>query len=131
MMPIPVYGSTHKCQSWGHILVGVIIAAIFMSSERGHASAFMPHQKSIIPTSICLSAMPIPPPPTTTNSNALYHLISANRERNENGEEVSAIPLAGIHDALSAKIFAKRGAPALFLSGFGVSASLLGAPGKT
>ena len=38
------------------------------------------------------------------------------------------IPLPGVHDALSAKIFAQNGAPALFLSGFGVSASLLGAP---
>lgn len=74
--------------------------------------------------------MPMPPPPTTAHSNALYNLISTNRERNESKEKVSAIPLAGIHDALSAKIFAMRGAPALFLSGFGVSASLLGTPGK-
>lgn len=39
-----------------------------------------------------------------------------------------AIPLPGVHDALSAKIFAQAGAPALFLSGFGVSASHLGSP---
>ena len=38
------------------------------------------------------------------------------------------ILLPGIHDALSAKIFHQSGAECMFLSGFGVSASLLGAP---
>ncbi|KAL3791826.1 hypothetical protein HJC23_002457 [Cyclotella cryptica] len=68
-------------------------------------------------------------PPPATPANVLYSLISANRKHAyENKELLSAIPLAGIHDALSAKIFAQKGAPALFLSGFGVSASLLGVP---
>ena len=39
-----------------------------------------------------------------------------------------AIVLPGVHDALSAKIFAASGARALFLSGFGVSATKLGEP---
>ena len=55
---------------------------------------------------------------------SLYTLIKDRRldKRSE------AIPLYGVHDALSAKIFSRHGAPALFLSGFGVSASLLGLP---
>lgn len=40
----------------------------------------------------------------------------------------NAIILPGVHDALSAKIFAQQGAKALFISGFGVSASKLGQP---
>ncbi|KAL7518219.1 hypothetical protein ACHAWX_004042 [Stephanocyclus meneghinianus] len=73
--------------------------------------------------------MPMETPPPGTPANVLHSLISANRRRAfENKEFLSAIPLAGIHDALSAKIFAQSGAPALFLSGFGVSASLLGVP---
>lgn len=36
--------------------------------------------------------------------------------------------LPGVYDALSAKIFERQGAPALFLSGFGVSAAKLGRP---
>jgi 2-methylisocitrate lyase-like PEP mutase family enzyme len=71
------------------------------------------------------------PPPKGTSSHALYALINSNRRKNEAREAVSAIPLAGVHDALSAKAFAQCGAPALFLSGFGVSASLLGVPGET
>eukprot|EP00521_Asterionellopsis_glacialis_P009636 CAMPEP_0195288768 /NCGR_PEP_ID=MMETSP0707-20130614/5298_1 /TAXON_ID=33640 /ORGANISM="Asterionellopsis glacialis, Strain CCMP134" /LENGTH=308 /DNA_ID=CAMNT_0040348669 /DNA_START=176 /DNA_END=1099 /DNA_ORIENTATION=+ len=39
-----------------------------------------------------------------------------------------AIALPGIHDALSAKIFASSGSKVLFLSGFGVSANRLGVP---
>ena len=42
--------------------------------------------------------------------------------------ERKSIVLPGVHDALSAKIFASAGAKALFLSGFGVSASKLGEP---
>lgn len=74
--------------------------------------------------------MPVDSPPNPSPSHDLYNLISANRIANESRELAEAIPLAGIHDALSAKIFAERGAPALFLSGFGVSASLLGVPGE-
>lgn len=43
-------------------------------------------------------------------------------------DERKSVVLPGIHDALSAKIFANAGAKALFLSGFGVSASKLGEP---
>jgi len=39
-----------------------------------------------------------------------------------------AIILPGCHDTLSAKIFANAGAEALFVSGFGISASRLGQP---
>eukprot|EP00978_Attheya_sp_CCMP212_P015820 scaffold40948_cov44-Attheya_sp.AAC.1 len=44
------------------------------------------------------------------------------------GRHEEAVALAGVHDALSAKVFAKAGAKALFLSGFGVSATRLGEP---
>ena len=78
-----------------------------------------------------IDIMPMDPPPKSASSHSLYNLIAANRKSNEeDSEAASAVPLAGVHDALSAKIFAQRGAPALFLSGFGVSASLLGVPGK-
>ena len=40
----------------------------------------------------------------------------------------SALILPGIHDGLSAKILVQSGAQVLFLSGFGVTASLLGKP---
>ena len=39
-----------------------------------------------------------------------------------------AILVPGVHDALSARIFAQQGASAMFLSGFGVSSTLLGQP---
>ena len=39
-----------------------------------------------------------------------------------------AILLPGVYDALSAKVFHQSGAECMFLSGFGVSASFLGAP---
>ena len=83
--------------------------------------------------------MPMPPPSSAASS--LYSIILQNRVRHavphdndtdrphpRRNPPPSSIPLAGIHDALSAKIFAQRGAPALFLGGFGVSASLLGLP---
>ena len=38
------------------------------------------------------------------------------------------ILLPGVHDALSARVFQQAGAECVFLSGFGVSASYLGAP---
>ena len=67
----------------------------------------------------------MPRPSPRSASHALYSTILQHRS---SAQSSSAIPLAGIHDALSAKIFAHHGAPALFLSGFGVSASLLGIP---
>mmetsp|Transcript_35334 Transcript_35334/g.81873 ORF Transcript_35334/g.81873 Transcript_35334/m.81873 type:complete len:224 (+) Transcript_35334:91-762(+) len=39
-----------------------------------------------------------------------------------------AIALEGVHDALSARVLSARGAPALFMSGFGVAASRYGVP---
>jgi 2-methylisocitrate lyase-like PEP mutase family enzyme len=39
-----------------------------------------------------------------------------------------AVLVPGVHDALSARIFQQKGAQALFLSGFGVSSTLLGQP---
>ena len=72
--------------------------------------------------------MPMPQPPTQSASYPLYSTILQHRRLANNNKSLSAIPLAGVHDALSAKIFAQHGAPALFLSGFGVSASLLGIP---
>ena len=81
--------------------------------------------------------MTVPEPPPTSPAYSLYHLILQNRAcRTNSGDgdkgslykNCKSIPLAGVYDALSAKIFAQNGAPALFLSGFGVSASLLGIP---
>ena len=63
-------------------------------------------------------------PSPTSAAYSLYHLIHQNRMNNNR----NAIPVAGVYDALSAKVFAQNGSPALFLSGFGVSASLLGLP---
>lgn len=40
----------------------------------------------------------------------------------------TAIAVPGVHDALSAKVFAQHETPILFLSGFGVSAARLGQP---
>lgn len=80
------------------------------------------------------AVMAVPEPPPQSPAYSLYHLILQNRAcrtNTSNGSICSnckGIPLAGVHDALSAKIFAQNGAPALFLSGFGVSASLLGVP---
>lgn len=87
------------------------------------------------------SEMPMAPPPQTSAASSLFSLVLQNRlqrtpsttaddsKRNNEKQVIhSAIPIAGVHDALSAKIFAQHGAPALFLSGFGVSASLLGIP---
>lgn len=54
----------------------------------------------------------------------LRNLYSDNRKKSS----PSAIILPGVHDALSAKIYANAGAKALFLSGFGVSACRLGQP---
>ena len=43
-------------------------------------------------------------------------------------ESSGAVCVPGVHDALSASIFAEAGARCLFLSGFGVSSSRLGVP---
>ena len=78
------------------------------------------------------TTLSMPEPPSTALAYSLYHLISQYRTHRYNNEpsnkNCDSIPLVGVYDALSAKIFAQNGAPALFLSGFGVSASLLGAP---
>ncbi|KAL7526662.1 hypothetical protein ACHAXR_001587 [Thalassiosira sp. AJA248-18] len=77
------------------------------------------------------ASLRMPEPLPSSPAHSLYHLISQNRACKTHGGNDSirkSIPLAGVHDALSAKIFAQNGAPALFLSGFGVSASLLGLP---
>lgn len=63
-------------------------------------------------------------PPTTSPAHSLYTLLKDRRMDTKR----EAIPLYGVHDALSAKILSRHGAPILFLSGFGVSASLLGLP---
>jgi hypothetical protein len=116
----------------------ILVLPLFMQAHHhvNFASAFVtpsifPHITSKLRLSPDID-MPMETPPPGTPASVLHSLISANRRRAfENEEVLSAIPLAGIHDALSAKIFAQSGAPALFLSGFGVSASLLGVPGKT
>ena len=112
----------------------VYYALLFLLLQCFSASAFVSLRQLSFPVESELylsNNMPMDPPPKSASSHSLYNLIAANRKVNEeDSEAVSAVPLAGIHDALSAKIFAQRGAPALFLSGFGVSASLLGVPGK-
>lgn len=57
----------------------------------------------------------------TSSAQRLRHLIQTR-------DTGSALIVPGIHDGLSAKIFAQSGAQVLFLSGFGVTASLLGKP---
>jgi len=93
--------------------------------------AFLPSllQQRCISSTLLLSQqtdgiMNMPEPSPTSAAYSLYHLIHQNRMNNNR----NAIPLAGVFDALSAKVFAQNGSPALFLSGFGVSASLLGLP---
>ncbi len=72
--------------------------------------------------------MPMRPPPATSGAFPLFSLVSEHRSKQTSESTKSAIPVAGVYDALSAKIFAQHKAPALFLSGFGVSAALLGIP---
>ena len=72
--------------------------------------------------------MNVAEPPPSSAAFGLYNLLLQNRLASTHNDNKRAIPLAGVHDALSAKIFAQQGAPALFMSGFGVSASLLGLP---
>lgn len=79
-------------------------------------------------SSIPSSEMPMNPPPLSSPAYNLFSLIHQNRLTQQSDDKKKAIQMAGIHDALSAKIFAEHGAPVLFLSGFGVSASLLGIP---
>lgn len=119
-------------QRWKY---SILVLPLFIHMHHHVASAFVsplfPHITRKLRLSFDID-MPMETPPPGTPANVLHSLISANRRRAfENKEFLSSIPLAGIHDALSAKIFAQSGAPALFLSGFGVSASLLGVPGKT
>ena len=69
----------------------------------------------------------------TSNENGALDLLPSHRllkliERNRSNTPRKAIPLVGIHDALSARILSNHGAEALFVSGFGVSASRLGQP---
>jgi hypothetical protein len=116
----------------------ILVLPLFMQSHHhvNTASAFvtplvLPHITCKLRLSPDID-MPMATPPPATPASVLHSLISANRRHAfENKEVLAALPLAGVHDALSAKIFAQKGAPALFLSGFGVSASLLGVPGKT
>lgn len=70
------------------------------------------------------AALNMPEPPVTSPAHALYNLILQNRASGDR----NSIPVIGCHDAISAKVFALNGATALFVSGFGVSASLLGVP---
>jgi len=72
--------------------------------------------------------MPMRPPCPTSGAFPLFSLVSEHRSKQLTQTTKSAIPIAGVHDALSAKIFAQHKAPVLFLSGFGVSAALLGIP---
>jgi 2-methylisocitrate lyase-like PEP mutase family enzyme len=58
----------------------------------------------------------------TSSAQRLRHLIQTR------GAGSASLLVPGIHDGLSAKIFAQSGAQVLFLSGFGVTASLLGKP---
>ena len=62
---------------------------------------------------------------TRSGSNRLLEIFE---EAKSHQNTRNAIIVPGVHDALSAKIFAQQGAKALFISGFGVSASKLGQP---
>ena len=77
-----------------------------------------------IATSAPLMATAIvnPMPPQYRGAASLRSLLSAHLAAG------TAVALPGVHDALSARVFAEAGAEALFLSGFGVSACRLGQP---
>mmetsp|Transcript_15759 Transcript_15759/g.19211 ORF Transcript_15759/g.19211 Transcript_15759/m.19211 type:complete len:367 (+) Transcript_15759:126-1226(+) len=66
--------------------------------------------------------------PSLPQTGASKLLELCNEVRKNRKQSDSTLRLIGIHDALSAKIFANAGAQALFLSGFGVSASKLSQP---
>ncbi|KAL9183114.1 hypothetical protein ACHAXT_004901 [Thalassiosira profunda] len=105
--------------------VVLLICVAFVSSFADVSTSCMRRRFSLS-SSTHNDVMAMPEPPPTSPSHSLYHLILQNRLCKTNN--CKSIPLAGVHDALSGKIFAQHGAPALFVSGFGVSASLLGLP---
>ena len=102
-----------------------LAAAVLISSKFTCVSSLSTQPSSSSSSTDGSTIMPMLRPSPQSASHALYSTILQHRS---SAQSSSAIPLAGVHDALSAKIFAHHGAPALFLSGFGVSASLLGIP---
>jgi 2-methylisocitrate lyase-like PEP mutase family enzyme len=70
-----------------------------------------------------LATNSLPPPRIPSAAQKLRNLIESNRSSSSR-----SIILPGIHDALSAKIYSQQNAPALFLSGFGISACRIGQP---
>jgi len=111
------------CCRWQ--LIFALAAAVLISSKFTCVSSLSTPPSSSSSSTDGSTIMPMPRPHPQSASHALYSTILQHRS---SAQSSSAIPLAGVHDALSAKIFAHHGAPALFLSGFGVSASLLGIP---
>eukprot|EP00984_Skeletonema_dohrnii_P017671 scaffold8108_cov118-Skeletonema_dohrnii-CCMP3373.AAC.4 len=111
------------CCRWQLILA--LAAALLISSKFTCVSSLSTPPSSSSSSTDGSTIMPMLRPSPQSASHALYSTILQHRS---SAQSSSAIPLAGVHDALSAKIFAHHGAPALFLSGFGVSASLLGIP---
>jgi len=78
---------------------------------------------SLIVTILSLS---LPPPPSSvplSPSKSSAEIGSLRNLLEKSKKSGVAIAVPGIHDALSAKIFANAGCQCLFLSGFGVSAS--------
>lgn len=73
-------------------------------------------------------ALAAPPPSAASRLRSLIAPPGNSATDTTGGGSVTAVALPGVHDALSAKIFADAGASALFLSGFGVSACRLGEP---
>jgi len=82
---------------------------------------------SLIVAILSLSLPPPPPPPSVPLSSSppksSAEIGSLRNLLEKSKKSGVAIAVPGIHDALSAKIFANAGCQCLFLSGFGVSAS--------
>ena len=115
--------AAHRPRCIRHVLTSLAAVSTLLASKHACCVSSLSVPPST-PSSLDNKLMPMPRPPSQSASNSLYNIILQNRPNSPK----SAIPLTGVHDALSAKIFAQHGAPALFLSGFGVSASLLGIP---
>ncbi len=79
----------------------------------------MSHARALTAVVVCSLALALQPSPAT-------RLKTLCEERRARG--AAAIALPGVHDALSARVFAEAGARALFVSGFGAAASRLGVP---
>lgn len=124
--------SNSRAITWSQFLVSIVV---ILTNHLSLVTAFMTSSQVMmiarrhkLNSHSSYTDMPMGPPSATSGAFSLFSLVSEHRSKQLTQSTKSAIPVAGVHDALSAKIFAQHKAPALFLSGFGVSAALLGIP---